>query len=152
VWRLDPATGTVLNTAHVGDAHEFVGVGEGAVWVSSENGTVGELDQATGALTRSIPAGADADFLGFSPGAVWVTNYRTAFLWRFAPATGGVAEKLKIGGGVAQGVDFDGSSLWVAFYNAGQVVQIDPGTGRSQRRVVVGDKPRGLVVADGSVW
>src|SRR5262245_60758791 len=33
VWRLAPATGAVLGVAHVGDAHELVGVGEGAVWV-----------------------------------------------------------------------------------------------------------------------
>jgi virginiamycin B lyase len=152
VWRLDPATGAVLNTTHVGDTHEFIAVGEGAVWVSSEDGTVGELDPATGSLTRAIAAGADADFVGFSPGSVWVSNYRTEYLWRLDPATGAVAAKLKIGGGGAQGVDFDGSSLWVAMYNPGQVVRVDPATGRVQRRVVVGGKPRGVVVAAGSVW
>jgi virginiamycin B lyase len=152
IWRLDPATGAILNTAHVGDAHEFVGFGEGAVWVSSEDGTVGKLDPATGTVTRSIAAGADADFLGFSPGSVWVTNYRTEFLWRIDPATGAVAAKLKIGGGGAQGVAFDGSSLWVAMYGPGELRRVDPTTGRVQGRVRVGDKPRGVVVAAGSVW
>jgi streptogramin lyase len=152
VWRLDPATGAILNTAHVGDAHEFIGVGEGAVWVSSEDGTVGELDPVTGSLTRSIAAGSDADFLGFSPGSVWVTNYRTEFLWRIDPATGAIAAKLRIGGGGAQGVAFDGSSLWVAMYNSGEAVRVDPTSGRVRGRVRVGDKPRGLVIAAGSVW
>jgi DNA-binding beta-propeller fold protein YncE len=152
VWRLDPATGAVLATVHVGDAHEFVGVGEGAVWVSSENGTVGEIDPATGALTRSIAVGADADFLGFSPGAVWVTNYRTEFLWRIDPATGAVTAKLKVGGGGAQGVGYDGSSLWVALYDSAQVLRVDPVTGRVQARFRVGERPRGLVVAAGNVW
>jgi virginiamycin B lyase len=152
VWRLDPATGAILDTAHVGDTHEFVGFGEGAVWVSSEDGTVGELEPATGTVTRSIAAGADADFLGFSPGSVWVTNFRTEFLWRIDPATGAIAAKLRIGGGGAQGVAFDGSSLWVAMYNSGKVLRVDPTSGRVQGRVLVGDKPRGLVVAAGSVW
>ena len=151
VWRLDPATGAVLGEAHLGDAHEFAGFGEGGVWVSSENGTVGELDPASGAVTRLISAGADADFLGFSPGSVWVTNYGSEFLWRIDPATGAIAAKFKIGAG-AQGVAFDGSSLWVAMYNAGEALRIDPTTGRVQRRVLIGDKPRGLAIAGGSVW
>jgi DNA-binding beta-propeller fold protein YncE len=152
VWRLDPAKGAILGTAHVGDTHEFIGFGEGGVWVSSEDGIVGELDPATGTLTRSIAAGADADFLGFSPGSVWVTNYGSEFLWRIDPATGAVAAKLKIGGGGAQGVAFDGSSLWVAMYNLGQALRIDPTSGRTLGRVIVGEKPRGLAVAAGSVW
>jgi DNA-binding beta-propeller fold protein YncE len=152
VWRLDPATGAVLGVAHVGDAHEFVGFGEGGVWVSSEDGTVGELDPVTGTLTRSIDAGADADFLGFSPGSVWVTNYRSDFLWRIDPATGAVAAKLNIGATGAQGVAFDSSSLWVAMYNPGEVLRIDPNNGGLQRRVLVGGKPRGIAVAAGSVW
>jgi streptogramin lyase len=152
IWRLAPATGAVLGVAHVGDAHEFVGVGEGAVWVSSEDGTVGKLDPATGAVTKLISAGSDGDFLGFSPGAVWVTNYRTESLWRLDPATGAVAAKLNIGDTGAQGVAFDGSALWVAMYHSGQVWRVDPTTGRVLRRVVVGEEPRGLVVAAGSVW
>jgi streptogramin lyase len=138
--------------AHVGDAHEFVGFGEGGAWVASEDGTVGELEPASGIVTRSIAAGADADFLGFSPDSVWVTNYRSEFLRRIDPATGTVAAKLDIGGGGAEGVAFDGSSLWVAMYNAGEILGIDPSNGRVQRRVLVGGKPRGLTVATGSVW
>ncbi len=152
VWRLDPATGAVLATANVGDRHEFVGYGEGGVWVSSENGAVGRLDPASGALTKTIPAGADADFLGFSPGAVWVSNYASEFLWRIDPATGAVAAKLDIGGAGAQGVSFDGSSLWVAMYNSGEALRIDPTNGHVLRRVVIGKKPRGLVAAAESVW
>jgi virginiamycin B lyase len=151
VWRLDPATGAILGVAHVGDAHEFVGFGEGGVWVSSEDGTVGELDPARGTVTRLIDAGADADFLGISSGSVWVTNYASEFLWRIDPATGAVAAKLNIGSG-AQGVAFDGSSLWVAMYRPGEALCINPNNGRVQRRVTVGERPRGLAVAAGSVW
>jgi DNA-binding beta-propeller fold protein YncE len=151
VWRLDPATGGILGLAHVGDAHEFVGFGEGGVWVSSEDGTVGRLDPASGTVTKLIDAGADADFLGFSPGSVWVTNYRSEFLWRIDPATGAVAAKLRIGTG-EQGVAFDGSSLWVAMYNLAEILRIDPTTGRVQRRVRIGVKPRGVVATAGSVW
>jgi streptogramin lyase len=151
VWRLDPVTGAIRSIAHVGDMHEFVGVGEGGVWVSSEDGTVGQLDPVTGTVKRLIGAGADADFVGFSPGAVWITNYRSEFLWRLDPATGAVKAKLNIGPG-AQAVAFDGSSLWVAMYNSGEVLRINPANGHVQRRVRIGVKPRGLVVAGGSVW
>jgi streptogramin lyase len=151
IWRLDPATGAILGVAHDGDAHEFVGFGEGGVWVSSEDGTVGRLDPASGTVTNVIAAGDDADFLGFSPGSVWVTNYRSEFLWRIDPVTGAVAAKLIIGAG-QQGVAFDGSSLWVAMYDSAEVLRIDPTSGRVQLRVRVGKKPRGLVVSAGSVW
>jgi DNA-binding beta-propeller fold protein YncE len=49
-------------------------------------------------------------------------------------------------------VAFDGSSLWVAMYDRGQALRVDPTTGRVQRRVRIGVKPRGLAVAGGSVW
>jgi virginiamycin B lyase len=152
IWRLSAANGAVLGTAELGDAHEFVGFGEGGVWVSSENGTVGQLDPASGTVIRTIAAGADADFLGFSPGAVWVTNYGSEFIWRIDPATGAVAAKLDIGDAGAQGVAFDGSSLWVALYNRGEALRIDPTNGHVQRLVAIGVKPRGLTIAGGSVW
>jgi DNA-binding beta-propeller fold protein YncE len=49
-------------------------------------------------------------------------------------------------------VAFDGSSLWVAMYNRGEVLRIDPTNGRVQRRVLIGEKPRGLAIAAGSAW
>ena len=79
-----------------------------------------------------------------------MTNYRTDLLYRLDPA-GAVTAKYSIGGG-AQGVAFDGASLWVAMYNRGEVVRVDPNTGKVQRRVRIGVKPRGLAVAAGSVW
>jgi streptogramin lyase len=150
VWRLDPSTGEILGMAHVGDNHEFVGFGEGRVWVSSENGIVGRLDPVSGSVDTLIQVGSDADFLGFSPGSVWVTNYRTDLLYRLDPS-GAVTAKYAIGTG-AQGVAFDGASLWVAMYNRGEVVRVDPSTGKVQRRVRIGVKPRGVAVAAGSVW
>ena len=151
VWRVDPATGAILSVAHVADSHEFVGFGEGGVWVASESGRVGRLDPASGSVTKVTQVGADADFLGFSPGSVWVTNYRTDKLWRLDPTTGDVAGKITIGTG-AQGVVFDGSSLWVAMYDRGEALRVDPSTGKVLRRVRVGVKPRGIAFADDSVW
>jgi hypothetical protein len=37
-------------------------------------------------------------------------------------------------------------------YNAGEILRINPANGRVQRRVIVGEKSRGLAVAGGSVW
>jgi DNA-binding beta-propeller fold protein YncE len=150
VWRLDPSTGGILGVTHVGDSHEFVGFGEGRVWVASENGTVGDLDPVSGTVDKLIQAGNDADFLGFSPGFVWVTNYRTDLLYRLDPS-GAVTAKYAIGTG-AQGVAFDGASLWVAMYDRGEVVRVDPSTGKVQGRVRIGVKPRGVAFAAGSVW
>lgn len=149
-WRLDPTTGAILGVTHVGDSHEFVGFGEGRIWIASENGTVGRLDPVSGNVDKLIQAGNDADFLGFSPGSVWVTNYRTDLLYRLDPS-GAVTARYPIGTG-AQGVAFDGASLWVAMYDRGQVVRVDSSTGKVQRRVRIGVKPRGLAVAGGSVW
>jgi len=152
VWRLDPLTGQVLAVSHIGDRHEFVGFSEGRLWVASEDGTIAELEPATGAVTKTLIAGSDADYLGFSAGSVWVSNYATPFLWRIDAATGTIAQRLRIGGAGAQGVEDDGTSLWQAMYNRGRLRRVDRSTGAVVRRSRVGRKPRGLTIAAGSVW
>jgi streptogramin lyase len=152
VWRLDPQTGEILNTAHVGDRHEFVGFSEGRVWVASEDGTIAQLDPVTGNVTKTLAAGSDADYLGFAPGTVWVSNYASPFVWRIDAASGTIAQRLQIGASGAQGVEDDGSALWVALYGEGLVLRVDRATGAVRERFRFGWKPRGLTIAAGSVW
>jgi hypothetical protein len=52
----------------------------------------------------------------------------------------------------AQGVEDDGRSLWVALYKASLVLRVDRATGKIQKSYKVGQLPRGLTVALGSVW
>jgi DNA-binding beta-propeller fold protein YncE len=52
----------------------------------------------------------------------------------------------------AQGVQDDGSRLWVAMYRTGFVYQVDRATGAIRKRFQVGRRPRGLTIALGSVW
>ena len=61
-------------------------------------------------------------------------------------------KRLSIGSAGAQGVQDDGTSLWVALYNNGLVLQLDRATGAVRKRFRVGKKPRGLTIAAGSVW
>ena len=45
-----------------------------------------------------------------------------------------------------------GRTLWVSVYGPGDVVRLDPATGRVVRRYRVGGGPGSLAVAGGSVW
>jgi DNA-binding beta-propeller fold protein YncE len=53
---------------------------------------------------------------------------------------------------VHQGVEDDGRSLWVALYRAGLVVKVDRASGKVVKSYTVGELPRGLTIALGSMW
>src|SRR5919204_529293 len=82
VWRLDPGTGAVLGVARVGDAHEFVGFGEGGGWVSSENGTVGVVGLVgVGVLAGVHPEGGWWGAVGTLAVVVASVSYAVGSLW-----------------------------------------------------------------------
>jgi sugar lactone lactonase YvrE len=47
---------------------------------------------------------------------------------------------------------FDGRSVWVSVFGEGQVVAVDPRSGRVVRRVAVPGQPEGIVATAGSIW
>ena len=61
-----------------------------------------------------------------------------------------MAKQLKVGRGSA-GLAC-GRSVWLANYDTGRLLRIDPATRKVTGRLALGGQPRSVLVAAGSVW
>ena len=72
--EIDPASGTVANTAKLDTGAAGVAVGGGAVWVANTlKHTVLRIDPRTMRVTKTITIGAKPTGITFGNGAVWVS-------------------------------------------------------------------------------
>ncbi|WP_220187522.1 YncE family protein, partial [Pseudonocardia pini] len=153
LWRAeDPRTASwapVGPPVPVGTAPVDVELGEGAVWVASEDGSLTRVDPETLVASR-IDVGGEPAQVVVAEGAAWVRS-RTA-VTRVDAATGAVAAPVPTpepsnGLAVADGV------LWLTHSAANTVSRIDA---RSLQPVgdpiPVGRAPRNVVVTGGSAY
>jgi len=73
VWAIDPRTGTVAGSVTVGAQPDGIAVGDGAVWVSSADGTVSRIDPVHLRVVEQIRVGGTPAGIAVGDGAVWVT-------------------------------------------------------------------------------
>jgi DNA-binding beta-propeller fold protein YncE len=118
--------------------------------VPNENGTVSRIDTATNAVTATTRVGPDPDYATLCRGRLWISSLLGPRISLIDPATSAVVRRLRVGTGSA-GIAC-GRSVWIANYNTGYVLRIDPRRGRTTARVSVGVLPRSVVPAAGSVW
>jgi YVTN family beta-propeller protein len=86
--RIDPKTNKLLATIRVGSRPSSVAVGEGAVWVTSQDDqTVSRIDPKTNRLSMTSAAGADPTHVAAGEGGVWVSNENDGTLIRLDPRT-----------------------------------------------------------------
>ena len=85
IVRLDPATGTVLGTTHVGRTlAQPASAPDGTIWLpDKEIDTIFRLDPATGRVVDSFAGGNGAYNAIRAFGSMWVTSYAGADVWRF---------------------------------------------------------------------
>jgi YVTN family beta-propeller protein len=125
VIGLDPATGKVAVTVHVGKFPSEVAFGFGSGWVTCED-AVYRFDPATGVVRKIISApGAGFDGIAISGGAVWVGDLNNGLIDRISPARNAITGSVSTGGGPRHVVAV-GGDLWVALFDAAAVVQLHP--------------------------
>src|SRR5579859_4177240 len=73
VWAIDPRTGTVGGSVTVGAQPDGIAVGDGAVWVSSADGTVSRIDPVHLRVVEQIQVGGTPAGIAVGDGALWVT-------------------------------------------------------------------------------
>lgn len=122
-------------------------VGRGSVWSADSIELVTPFSELTGR-----PTGATK--LGTIPAAVAVGR---SVVWWLDPANLSVTQTTFFGHGVAAGpptldLAFGEGALWVASYDDGTVVRIDPTSGNVSKEIRVGGHPSGIAVGDGKVW
>ena len=157
VARIDPSGKRIESYVRVGRHPVAVAVGEGGVWVAnSEDGTVTRLDPATGKLVNTISAGGgDLNGIAIGFGFVWVANGNDGTITKINPRLDQMAgPPIQLGRPtIAPDPVFyiatDRHYVWAI--RGGELLRIDPGTGRVERKRSIGT-PMGLAAGGGSVW
>jgi DNA-binding beta-propeller fold protein YncE len=86
VARVDPRTGLIRDSTHVGRFPVAVAVGSRSAWVADSAGDkVSEVDVRTGRLRRTIAVGDQPSGVALMAGAVWVVCTGDGRLFRIDP-------------------------------------------------------------------
>ena len=94
--------------------------------------------------------GADPDYAVFCRGRLWVSSLRGPRISLIDPGRNRVARQMKVGRGSA-GLAC-GRSVWLANYDTGRLLRIDPATRKVTGQLALGGQPRSVILAAGSVW
>ena len=98
VFRIDPASGKVVERIRLRLGAWGIGAGGGAVWVANPLGdTVSQIEVSTNRVVRTIRVGRDPIAVAVGEGAVWVTNYKDGTVSRIDPKRGRVVATIRVG-------------------------------------------------------
>jgi YVTN family beta-propeller protein len=155
VSRIDPGSGRVVIRAIKTNAvGRGIAVGAGSVWVTDESSRrVVRIDPEANAVAETIGVGNGPTGIAFGERAVWVANSLDGTVSRIDPASASVTATLTVPDGpgavaVGRGV------VWVSEEFGQRLVRIDPDAvhPRVVGGLAVGNRPKGLVVAEDGVW
>ena len=131
LWRIDPATNTVLKRIVVGTNPEGLLVTPDTVWVSNHRaGSISKVDTATSNIVatftfgRTGPSGPRG--IVIADGDVWTSAPNTSAVYRLDPETGDVVMKLFINQEELGTVQTDGRFVYLP--NGSMLSRIDPAT------------------------
>ena len=162
VDEVDPASGEIV-ARHGGQSDAGINdvqVSDGSVWVAFVGG-VGRGSEVTGRLTGVTSLGTIVAALAVGGGSVWAASSAPhgpgGVVWRLDPTNLRVTQTTYFGHGVTPGpptldLAFGAGALWVASYDDGTVVRIDPASGNVSKVIHVGGHPSGIAASDGKVW
>jgi YVTN family beta-propeller protein len=161
--ELDPASGdlVVRHHAHIAAGINDVQVENGSGWFATSHERIGRLSAATGRLTGETNLGQIPAAVAVGGGSVWAASSaptgRRSVVWRLDPTNLGVTQTTFFGHDVDSGpptldLAFGEGALWVANFDNGDVVRIDPASGNVSKVIHVGGHPSGIAVGHGRVW
>lgn len=157
VWVANSGGGTITRIdADSGDTKTLpiaateLAFGAGTVWASERAANrVSRIDPVTGSVVDTITVGNGPEGLAFGSRAAWAANSLDGTVSRIDPATDSVTATILVGNG-ATAVAADARSVWVSNQFDGTLARIDPRT-NDVERIVVGNRPRGVAIADDTV-
>ena len=98
ITRIDPSTGTVIQTIPFGDEPSAVAVGAGSVWVADRwDDRVARIDPARNDVESQIPVGQHPTGLAVGAGRVWVANSRAGTVSEIDPEQNKVVRTITLG-------------------------------------------------------
>ncbi len=123
VTRISVSTGAEKRFVVGGDPQR-VALGQGAVWVSNNDGSVSRIDLKTRNVRR-IPVGREPRGIAVGRGAVWVANSLDGTATRITPKTGKVVGKPVEVGGNPSAVTVRGGTAWISLLADNAVARVD---------------------------
>ena len=150
--RLDPSTDQVVATVKTPGTEDYshVAVGLGAVWVTSDGGTLYRIDPNSNRVVATILVGGPSVGVATGGGYVWVTRPTAGIgeLIRVDPATNRVTgAPIDAGPGPIAAL-YGFGALWVTNSSPSSVVRVDPSTGTVSTMDFTGR----LAAGYGSLW
>ena len=123
VVSLDPRSGKVEDTVHVGVDPVAIAAGNDAIWVANrDNATVTKIapQSPTQAYARDVvPVGRGPIAIATVPGGVWVANGADGTLMRIDPATDTVVKTIPVAN-PPQALDGTAAGIYVAVRSSGE--------------------------------
>jgi sugar lactone lactonase YvrE len=152
VARVDPSTDRIVATVKTPGTEDYshVAVGLGAVWVTSDGGTLYRIDPDGNRVVAAIPVGGPIVGVATGGGYVWVTRPAEGIgeLIRVDPATNRVTgAPIDAGPGPIAALYAFGA-LWVTNSSPSSVVRVDPSKGTVSAMAFTGR----LATGYGSLW
>ncbi len=154
VSRIDPESGRVAKTFTTDAVGRGIAVGGGSVWVTDESSrSVMRVDPEANRIAETISVGNGPTGIAFGEKGVWVANSIDETVSRIDPETAVVTATLPVAGGPAA-IAARGGAVWVSAEFGQRLVRIDPDPAdpRVVGEVAIGNRPKGVVVADEGLW
>ena len=76
IWRVDPASLTVIGSTTSSRLPAVLAIGGGAAWVAALNGIVQRIDLRTGDVVRTVSVGLQPQAIAADKNGVWVAVER----------------------------------------------------------------------------
>ncbi|MDX6400516.1 MAG: virginiamycin lyase, partial [Gaiellaceae bacterium] len=157
---IDPSTHKIVRRWRGGSGINDLAINAGSVWLATSSEQVFRLSTTqlrpnAGAELGQIPAS-----LVIGNGSVWVAapapHGPKAAVWQLDERTARVTDTIPFGSpsGFPPTLQlaYGEGSIWVASYDDGRLVRIDPEDGQITAIIKVGGHPSGVAVGAGRVW
>jgi YVTN family beta-propeller protein len=149
---IDPATNSVTATGQAATGATRVMRTPSAVWVTNYGGSeIVRVDPIANVVlsTFSFPG---PDGIAKDGPSLIVASHDGLFGARVDPGRGEILDQVDVQGKPTAVVVTTNFGIWVAIFDTGELVQIDPDSFEITERVIVGAGPVGLTVHDGLAW
>jgi DNA-binding SARP family transcriptional activator/DNA-binding beta-propeller fold protein YncE len=160
VYKVDAATQQFdRQRRYLGEGINDLAVHAGSIWLVTSAQVVSELGTSDLKPRGAVDLGVIPISLAIADGSVWVGAQNPsgsgAALFRLDELTARVRQTIPLGGsGYPPSVEVTngGGAIWVASYDRGEVIRIDPQSGNIVARIKVGGHPTGIAYGAGRVW
>jgi YVTN family beta-propeller protein len=153
--KVDPKEAAVADRLHLGGGVNGVAVLGSSVWVCASDDSVSRISSVAVRPTAHTDIGLVPSGIATGNDFVWVG---TPTVLRIDPLTARVTGTTTLIDIQRQSfpptleIAYGENAIWVASYDKGRVMRLDPDTGSVVENIHVGGHPSGIAVGGGKVW